>query len=95
MEMQEAYQKKMSAQLKEWNAQIALLDAKLENMSADLRVERTKHLHALRARQSAVAEKMLELGKASGEAWEQIKQTTDKVWDDLKKGLVEAQSKFK
>jgi len=95
MEIQEAYRQKMSAQLKEWDAQIFLLEAKLENMGADLRIKRTEQLHALRAQQSAAAEKMLELGKASGAAWEQVKQTADKVWDDLKTGLTEAQSKFK
>lgn len=95
MEIQEAYRQKMSAQLKEWNAQILLLEAKMENVSADMKVKRAEQLHALRAKQSAAAEKMQELGKASGAAWEQVKQTADKVWEDLKTGLAEAQSKFK
>lgn len=38
---------------------------------------------------------MKELGKASGQAWEEAKITADKVWDDLKLGLADAHAKFK
>lgn len=95
MEIQNAYKQKMSAQLKEWGAQINLLEAKMENVGADMRVERAKELHELRAKQHAASEKMKELGAASGEAWEQVKVTADKIWDDLKVGVTEAHSKFK
>jgi len=95
MEIQNAYQQKMSAQLKEWGAQINLLEAKMENVGADMRVKRAEELQELRAKQHAASEKMKELGKASGEAWEQVKVTADKIWDDLKVGVTEAHSKFK
>lgn len=95
MEIQNAYKQKMSAQLKEWSAQINLLEAKMENVGADMRVKRAEELHELRAKQHAASEKMKELGKASGEAWEQVKVTADKIWDDLKVGVTEAHSKFK
>ena len=95
MEIQDAYKQKMAAQLKEWSAQIDLLEAKAENAGADLKVKRTKQLHELRAKQRAASEKIKELGKASGAAWEQVKVTADKIWDDLKAGVADAQSKFK
>ena len=95
MEIQDAYKQKMAAQLKEWSAQIDLLEAKAENAGADMKVKRTKQLHELRAKQRAATEKMKELGKASGAAWEQVKVTADKIWDDLKVGVADAHSKFK
>ena len=95
MEMQNAYKQKREAQLKEWGAQINLMEAKLENMGADLKVKRAEQIQALRAKQHSASEKMQELGKASGEAWEQVKVTADKVWDDLKSGVADAHSKFK
>lgn len=95
MEIQDAYKQKMSAQLKEWGAQINLLEAKMENVGADIKVKRAEELHELRAKQHAASEKMKELGAASGEAWEQVKVTADKIWDDLKVGVTEAHSKFK
>ncbi len=95
MEMKDAYRQKMGAQLKEWSAQINLLEARLDNLGADLKVTRAEQLHELRAKHRAAAEKMKELGKSTGEAWEQAKGTADKLWDDFKAGLTDAQSKFK
>jgi len=94
VEVQDAYRKKMGAQLKEWGAQINLLEARLDNFSADLRIKRAEQLHELRARHRAVAEKMKGLGKPTGEAWEQAKEAADKMWDDLKAVLTDAQAKF-
>lgn len=94
MEIQEAYKQKMSAQLKEWGAQINLMEAKMESFGADMKVKRAGELYELRAKQHTASEKMKELGKASGEAWEQVKVTADKIWDDLKAGVADAHSKF-
>lgn len=95
MEIQEAYKQKMAAQLKEWGAQIDLLEAKIENANADMKIKRAEELHELRAKQRAASEKMQELGKASGEAWEQVKMTADQIWEDLKAGIAAAHSRFK
>ena len=95
MEIQNAYKQKMAAQLKEWGAQINLLETKLENVGADMKVKRAEELHELRAKQRVASEKMKELEKAGGEAWEQVKETADKIWEDLKTGVAAAHSKFK
>lgn len=95
MDSQDAYKQKMAAQLKEWSAQINLLEAKMQNASADMKVQGVDQLRILRAKQAAASEKINELGKASGEAWNHVMKTADKVWDDLKTGLAEAHSKFK
>lgn len=95
MDIQNAYKQKREAQLKEWSAQINLLEAKLENASADIKVKGAEHIQVLRAKQQSASEKMQELGKATGEAWEQVKTTADQLWDDLKSGVAEAHSKFK
>jgi outer membrane murein-binding lipoprotein Lpp len=95
MEIQQAYKQKMATQLKEWNAQIDLLEAKVENAGADIAVKRAEALQELRAKQRVAAEKMLELEKSSGEAWGQVKETADKVWEDLKAGVAEAHNKFR
>jgi hypothetical protein len=95
MELHNAYKQKLGAQLNEWSAQINLLEAKMDNVAAEMRIMRAEDIHALRAKQHAAADKMKELGKASGEAWDQVKLTADKIWDDLKTGLTDAQKKFK
>jgi hypothetical protein len=95
VEIQEAYKQKMEAQLKEWSAQIDLLEAKMENAGAGMKVKHAMELRELHAKRQAASEKMKELGEASGEAWEQVKETADKIWDDLKVGVASAHSKFK
>jgi hypothetical protein len=95
MEIQEAYKQKKSAQLKEWGAQLNLLEAKAENVGADLKVKHAEAMQALREKQKSASEKMKELGAASAEAWEDVKVTADKVWDDLKVGMADAHAKFK
>lgn len=94
MEIQTAYKQKMAAQLKEWGAQLDLMEAKAENIGADIKIKHAEKLHELRAKQHAASVKMEELEKSSGEAWEQVKVTADKIWDDLKVGIAEAHSKF-
>lgn len=95
MEIQTAYKQKKAAQLKEWGAQINLLEAKIENMGATLKLEQSVQIKALRAKEQAATEALKDLGKASGAAWEQVKLTADKVWDELKVGVAEAHAKFK
>jgi outer membrane murein-binding lipoprotein Lpp len=95
MELHKEYKEKMSAQLNEWSAQVNLLEAKMDSFTADMKIMRAEEIQALRAKQHAASDKMKELGKATGEAWEQVRVTADKMWDDLKAGLTDAQSKFK
>lgn len=95
MEIKNAYKQKMEAQLKEWSAQINLLEAKLENVGADMKVKRAEEIKALRGKQHAASEQLKELEKASADAWENVKETADKIWLDLKAGVTAAHSKFK
>ena len=95
MKIQNAYKEKLAAQLKEWDAQINLLEAKAGKLSADLKLKRAEEIVELRARQNAASEKMKELEEATGEAWERVKLTAVIVWEELKAGVTAAQQKFK
>lgn len=48
----------MEAQLKEWSAQINLLEAKAENTSADLKVKYVTELSELKIKQQIAAKKL-------------------------------------
>lgn len=95
MEIYDAYKQKMAAQLKEWSAQINLMEAKIENAGADMKIKRVEVLHELRAKQRAASDKMKQMEKAGGEALDQVRETADKIWADLKAGIADAHSKFK
>lgn len=95
MKTKDEYIEMLASELKEWSAQIDLLAAKAESATAYAKLKYAEELDALRAKQRAAAEKMAELEAASGDVWETLKETADKVWDDLKTGLASAVSKFK
>jgi hypothetical protein len=95
MKTKDKYIESLASELKEWSAQIDLLAAKTENAAADVKVKYAEELDALRAKQHATAEKMKELEEASGDAWGTVKETADKVWNDLRTGLASTVSKFK
>jgi len=95
MEVKNAYQNKMEAQLKELSAKIDLLEAKVGSAKADMRVVQAKELHELRSKWRVATEKMKELENSSGEAWEQVKETADQIWEELKSGVSKAHDKFR
>ncbi|MEO7622629.1 MAG: hypothetical protein ABIS30_06145 [Gallionella sp.] len=88
MEMQDEYKQKMAMQLKEWSSQINILEAHMKERCAD-------QLHDVRLKQRAAFKKMRELGNSRGEAWEQVKDATDKICADLKANVAEVTAKFK
>ena len=91
METKDAYKQKMKKQLQEPKAQIDLLAAKAENAGADVKQE----LDKLRDKQRVASEKLKAVEEASGDAWEKVKDTADKVVDDLKAGIAHVVSYFK
>jgi len=95
METKESYKQKMEAQLNEWGAQINLLAAKAENAEADAKLKYAQEIDKLHAKQHQAAEKLKELESASGDAWKEVKDTADKLWDDLKVGITNTTAKFK
>ena len=56
-----AYEEKLDAQLKEWNAQIALLKAKAENAKADAKIDSYKTIETLEHKQVQAKTKLQQL----------------------------------
>jgi len=90
-----AYEEKLDAQLKEWNAQIALLKAKAENAKADAKIDYYKTIEALEHKQDEAKTKLQELKTAGDEAWEAVKGGAEKTWAEVKAAYHDAVSKFK
>ena len=90
-----AYEEKLDAQLKEYNAQIALLKAKAENAKADARIDYYKTIEALEQKQDKAKTKLQELQTAGDEAWEAVKTGAEKAWAEVKTAYHDAVSKFK
>ena len=94
MKTKHEYIESLASELKEWSSQLDLLAAKAGNVTADVKLNFSGDLDVLRAKQHAAAEKIKELEEASADAWEKVKESADKVWDDLRTGLARAASKL-
>jgi poly(hydroxyalkanoate) granule-associated protein len=81
--MKEAYQKKLEAQLKEWDAKLDQLTEKAKKMKADTRSKLEDELEGLKAKRAAAQEKLDELRKHGEEAWEDLKGGTEKAWGEI------------
>ncbi|AGF77556.1 hypothetical protein UWK_00982 [Desulfocapsa sulfexigens DSM 10523] len=95
MEKRKAYEEKLDAQLKEWNAEIDLLKAKVENVNADLKVEYATKIEALQHKRDIARAKLHELKAAGDEAWEDLKTGAEKAWSEVKTAFHDAAAKFK
>ncbi|GAB6140511.1 hypothetical protein JCM14076_12400 [Methylosoma difficile] len=95
MKTKNEYIESLAAELKEWSAQIDLLTAKTEESVGMVKLKYTQELNSVRAHQQAATIKLHELENASDDAWDQVKITADKIWDDLRTGLTSASAKFK
>lgn len=94
MGSKEAYQKKLQAQLDEWDAEIAKLKAKADKAEAEARIEYYRKVEELRAMQKTASSKLAELKAAGDNAWQDLKKGLDKAWDDLGKAIKTARSRF-
>jgi Skp family chaperone for outer membrane proteins len=95
MSMKEAYQKKLQAQLDEWNAEIDKLKAKADKAEADAKLEYYKKIEELRSIQETANSKFAKLREASDGAWEDLKAGVDSACNTLGNALKSAVSRFK
>ena len=94
-EKRKAFEEKLDAQLKEWNAEIALLKARAENTKADLKVEYTTKIDILQHKRDTAKAKLHELKSAGDEAWEDLKIGAEKAWAEVNDAFHDATAKFK
>ena len=94
-DIRKAYEEKLDAQLKEWNAQIALFKAKAENAKADAKIDYYKTIATLEHKHDKAKTKLQELKATGDEAWEAVKAGAEKAWAEVKTAYHDAASKFK
>jgi predicted ATP-binding protein involved in virulence len=90
-----AYEEKIDAQLKEWNAQIDLLKAKADKAKTEAKIDYYKTIEALQHKQEEARIKLKELKAAGDEAWEDVKKGAEKAWAEIKTAYNDAASRFK
>jgi hypothetical protein len=90
-----AYEERFDAQLKEWSAEIALLNAKAGKAKAEAKMEYYKTIETLQGKQDTARTKLQELRTAGDDAWEDLKTGAESVWTEVKTAFNSATSRFK
>jgi hypothetical protein len=90
-----AYEEKLDAELKEWNAEIELLKAKAANVTAGMKIDYNETINVLQHKQTEVRKRLQELQAASDAAWEDLKIGLEKAWFEVRTAYQDAMSRFK
>ena len=90
-----AYEEKYDAQLREWSAEIVLLNAKADKAKAEAKIEYYKTIETLQGKHDAARTKLQELKTASDDAWEDLTTGAENVWTEVKTTFQSATSRFK
>ncbi len=95
MTEKEAYQKKRSAQRREWQAKIEGLKARADRVAAEQQIKFYKEIESLRKKQKYAMKKLDELESAGEVTWKGIKWKVEIARNDLKTAVDQALVKFK
>jgi uncharacterized coiled-coil DUF342 family protein len=95
MEDRKKYIDKMSAKLKEWDAEIQKLEAKADSAKADVKARYSKQIVDLRNKKDEAQQKLNQLQQASEDAWEELKDGIEKSWGTLGDSIKKAYSKLR
>lgn len=90
----ELYQKKLKAQLDEWNAKLDQWKAKAEGSSVDAKLEMNRNIEKLEDNIEKGTNKIAELAKANDDNWEKVRDNVEDTWKSLTDGVKDLASKF-
>jgi mevalonate kinase len=93
--MKEAYKQKIEAELELAQAKLAEFKAQTKSSAADARIKYAKHVDDVEQKVDATKAKLKELGEASDDAWEQLKDGVESAWGALSTAIRNAAAKFK
>lgn len=91
----EAYQKKLEAQLTEWDRQLDQLMVKVKKAGVEARTKVEDELAGLKSKRVAVQKRLDELRNHGEDAWEDLKGGIEKAWDDISDTLGKVVARFK
>jgi short-subunit dehydrogenase len=94
MEKKDIYVQKMKAKLDEWSAEIDRLQARSEQVEADLKLEYSRRMKNLQEKQDTAQEKLDNLINSSGQAWTEFKSGVESAWKSLEDSIQDVQNEF-
>ncbi len=95
MNTKDAYTQKIEAELELVQAKLAEFKARAKSLTADARIQHAKQVDDLEQRVDAMKAKLKELGNASEDAWEQLKDGVENTWGTLQSAVQDIVTNFK
>jgi len=95
MSNRDDYVRKLQEKLGEWNAEIDALVAKAGAVKTDAQNEYAGQIESLKAKQAAAREKIEELQQSGEGAWEDLKSGIELAWTAMGEAIDSAKSRFK
>jgi chromosome segregation ATPase len=95
MSTKEAYKQKIEAELELAQAKLAKFKAQSKSSAAEARIKYAKQIDELEQKFDATKTKLKELGEASDDAWEHLKDGLESAWGALSAAIRNAAAKFK
>ena len=90
----EEFQKKLAAQLKDLEGEIAKLREKGRNLKDEAKTNWDRKISELETKREAARAKLAEVGRSTAEAWEDVRKGAQSAWDELEKAFREAAKEF-
>jgi hypothetical protein len=86
---------RMERKLDDWGDEVEKLRVKADRLGSEAKGKFQEQAEELRVKQESARQKLRELRKAGGEAWEDLQGGAEAALDDLKKTLEKAVKKWK
>jgi len=90
MDKRAEYVEKLSAQLVEWDTQIEQLQDKAQSATPGSGEDFAPAIAALKMKRDKAALKLQGISAAGDSEWEDMKEGTDRVWDEVRSDLRDA-----
>jgi hypothetical protein len=95
MGAKEAFKQKVEAEVELAHAKLAELKAQAKSSAADARVKYAVHIEELEQKVAATKARLKELGEASEDSWDRLKDGVENAWKALSHSVRDAVAKFK
>jgi hypothetical protein len=95
MDTKEAFKQKIEADIELAQAKLAELKAQAKSSAADARIKYAMHVEELEHKLEATKAKLKELGEASEDGWERLKDGVESAWSAMSTAVRDTVAKFK
>lgn len=94
MVTREKFVERLKAKLDEWDAELDKLEARGDAAKARASQRHAERVEALKQKRAAAAQKIAEIQGATGDAWENLKEGAESMWDEFTNTLKETKDAF-